>query len=292
MKITAGVKSRKEAEYFLSNGADEVYCGLVSLRNNRLPRENFSTPEDLKPVLALARRTGKKVFVAVNELVHEREHPETLRLLAELKELGVDGAILRDPALLAYFKKEKFKFYFTLSTLANCFNSKTLGFFAQLGLSRIVLPMQMMPENAEKLIKNRYGLDTEVFCQALYYGVNLDSLCTLPCPQTSENFSKKFTDFTCLLPYACGKDTFRMPMPPPDYMLGAFYDYFHLGVGHAKVARWPNVLREIDLFLKVRLLVKLLEKGVSRRLFIHEGLRIDSKPMQYGKSFTLKSLAG
>ena len=72
MKITAGVKSRKEAEYFLSNGADEVYCGLVSLRNNRLPKENFSAPEDLKPVVALARRTGKKVLVAVNELVHER----------------------------------------------------------------------------------------------------------------------------------------------------------------------------------------------------------------------------
>jgi hypothetical protein len=292
MKITVGVKSRREAEYFLSNGADEIYCGLVSLRNNRLPRENFSGPEDLKPVLELARGTGRKVFVAVNELLRETDYPQTLRQLAALKEMGVNGAIVRDPALLAYFKKKKFKFYFTLSTLANCFNSKTLGFFAGLGLSRVVLPMQMMPENAEKLIKNRYGLDTEVFCQALYYGVNLDSLCTLPCPQTSENFSKRFTDFTCLLPYACGKDTFRMPMPPPEYMFGAFYDYYHMGAGHAKVARWPNVLREIDLFLKIRKLVKLLDKNVSRKMFIHEGLRLDAKPLQYGKSFTLKSLRG
>jgi hypothetical protein len=292
MKITAGVKSRREAEYFLLNGADEIYCGLAGLRNNRLPKENFSGPEDLSPVLDLARRAGKKVFIAVNELVREQEHPETLRLLASLKDMGAAGAILRDPALLAYFKRKKFKFYFTLSTLANCFNSETLGFFARLGLSRVVLPMQMMPENAEKLIKNRFGLDTEVFCQALYYGVNLDSLCTLPCPQTSDNFSGRFSDFTCLLPYSCGKSTFRMPMPPPEYMLGAFYDYYRLGTGYAKVARWPNVLREIDLFQKVRMLVKLLDKGISRKLFVHKGLRLDSKPMKYGKSFTLKSLAG
>jgi hypothetical protein len=37
MKITVGVKSIRETEYFLDAGADEVYCGLLGLHNNGSP---------------------------------------------------------------------------------------------------------------------------------------------------------------------------------------------------------------------------------------------------------------
>jgi hypothetical protein len=290
--MTVGVKSLAEAGHFLAAGADELYCGLAGLKNNRLARENFSTPADIREVIGLAGASGKKVFLAVNEFVDEKDYPGALKLLAGLKDAGLGGAILRDPALLAYFKKKKFSFYFTLSTLANCFNSGTLRFFSDLGVSRLVLPMQMMPENAAALIKNRLGVETEVFCQALYYGVNMDSQCYLPCPQTSVAASGKFSDFTCLLPFKGPSGTFRMPMPGPDYMLGAFYDYHRAGVDYLKVARWPNTQRQADLFNKARYLLKLLQKGISRELFIHEGRRVDSKPLKYGKSFTLKPIAG
>lgn len=292
MKMTVGVKSLAEAEYFLSAGADELYCGLAGVRNNRLARENFSGPADIRGVIDLAGASRKKVFLAVNEFVDEKDYPAVLRLLAGLKDAGLGGAILRDPALLSYFRKKKFSFYFTLSTLANCFNSGTLRFFGGLGISRLVLPMQMTPENAAGLIKNRLGIETEVFCQALYYGVNMDSQCYLPCPQTSVAASGKFSDFTCLLPFKSRRGTFHMPMPGPDYMLNAFYDYHQAGVDHLKVARWPNTLRQADLFNKARYLLKLLEKGIPRELFLHEGRRIDSKPLKYGKSFTLRSIAG
>jgi len=292
MKITVGVKSIRETEYFLDAGADEVYCGLLGLHNNRLPHENLTGPADVEKVIELARARGKKVFLAANEIVSEKEYAKTLRLLSGLREKGLSGLIVRDPALLAWLKKKKFRFYFTLSTLANCFNSKALAFFADLGVSRLVLPMQMMPENAAGLVKNRFGIDTEIFCQALYYGINVDSRCELPCPQTSEAEAGKFRDFTCLLPFKSPKGTFFMPMPGPGYMLNAFYDYYKAGVGHLKVARWPNTLREADLFFKARYLVKLLEKGIKRELFIHEGLRLDAKPLEYGKSFTYKPLKG
>lgn len=292
MKMTVGVKSFAEAEYFFSQGADEVYCGLVKIRNNRLPHENFSTPAAVEKVIALARKNGKKVFLAANEMVQEKDYAATLRLLSLLKDKGLSGAIVRDPALLAYFKKNKFRFYFTLSTLANCFNSGTLEFFADLGISRLVLPMQMMPENAEGLMKNKFGIATEIFCQALYYGINVDSLCSLPCPQTSEENSGKFRDFTCLLPFKNGREEFFMPMPGPDQMLNAFYGHYKAGAGHLKVARWPNTLRQADLFHKARYLLKLLEKGISRELFVHEGRKLDTKPLEYGKSFTFKPFAG
>ena len=72
MKITVGVKSIKEAGYFLDSGADEVYCGLIELHNNRLPHENFSAPSDVEEVIGLAHSRGKKSFIAANEIIHER----------------------------------------------------------------------------------------------------------------------------------------------------------------------------------------------------------------------------
>lgn len=290
MGITVGVKSLKEAEYYFARGADEVYCGLAGLPNNRLPFENFSDSRDLSAVLALAGRLKRKVFLAANVILRERDYPGALRQLRRLKDEGLAGLILRDPALLAYFRRERFSLYFTLSTLANCFNSKSLEFFAGLGVRRLVLPMQMMPENAGGLIKNRAGLEIEIFCQALYYGVNVDSRCELPCPQDGRACASAFSDYTCLLPYKTAGGTFHMPLPPQDYMLGAFYDFYRAGVRRFKVARWPNAKREADVFLKVKTMVGQLAKGISRAGFIKKGLAVDSKPLQYGQSFTLKPL--
>jgi len=168
---------------------------------------------------------------------------------------------------------------------------KALEFFAGLGVSRVVLPMQMMPENAGRLVRNGLAIETEVFCQPFYYGVNVDFLCSLPCPQTGREKSARAEDFPCLLKFKHSQGGFYMPMPGPDYMLAAFYDYYKAGVQYVKVARWPNSRRQMDLFWKVRRLLKLLDKGVSREAFIHHGRGVDSRPMQYGKSFTYKPIA-
>lgn len=288
MKLTVGVKSAAEARYFLDHGAHELYCGLAGLLNNRLPRENLAAPEGAGEIIDLARAGGARVFLAVNEIVPEKLYRPALRILAGLKERGLFGVILRDPAFLTWLKARKFRTYVTLSTLALCFNRGALEFFARLGIDRLVLPMQMTPENADYALKNRLGIETEVFCQRLYYGVNVDSMCFLPCPQTAEGQCRRLPDFTCLLPFRSAAGVYRMPMPEPGYMLDAFYDFYKGGAGYVKIARWPNTDRQIDLFHKVRYLVKLLEKGASRKIFAHEGLKLDTKPLQYGKSFTYR----
>ncbi len=285
MKLTVGIKSAHEARYFLDHGAHELYCGLAGLLNNRLPRENLAAPVDAGEIIDLAVARRARVFLAINEIVPERLYRPALKILSGLKERGLFGIILRDPAFLSWLRARRFRTYVTLSTLALCFNGRALEFFARLGIDRLVLPMQMTPENAAYAMKNRLGIETEVFCQRLYYGVNVDSMCFLPCPQTAEDGARKFPDFTCLLPFRSAAGEFRMPMPGPEYMMNAFYDFYKGGAGYVKIARWPNTDRQIDLFHKVRYLVKLLEKGASRKIFVHEGLRLDSKPLQYGKSF-------
>ena len=58
MKITVGIKSIKEAGRFLDAGADEVYCGLIGLHNNRLPMRT-SGPAAVEKIIELAGRAGK-----------------------------------------------------------------------------------------------------------------------------------------------------------------------------------------------------------------------------------------
>jgi len=290
MRIAVGVKSVAEARYYLENGAAEVYCGLAGTPNNRLAVENLSGAAPIREVIALARRLKGRVFLALNDILPRPRYDEACGWIESLSRAGLFGVILKDPAFMAYLKARGLRPYITLSTLSICFNRKALEFFAGLGVSRLVLPMQMMPENAKNLLRNPHGIETEVFCQPLYYGVNLDFLCFLSCPQTGREKSSRAPDFPCLLPFKHPGGRFYMPLPGPEYMLGAFYDYYRAGVSYVKVARWPNSQRQMDLFWKVRHLLKLLDKGISRELFIRHGLGIDARPIQYGKSFSFKPL--
>ena len=292
MKTIVGIKSFREAEYFFAHGADSVYCGLFEIPNNRPFCENFSSVKEIERVIKLASTLGRKVFLAANLMLRRSDYLKTLRLIGNLAEKGLAGAILGDPALLAYFKREKFRFHFTLSTLANCFNSRSLEFFAGLGISRVVLPIQMTPENASGIVNNRLGIETEIFCLPLYYSVNIDSSCLLPCPHDGCKETKLFEDYPCILPFKSREGDYFMPMPGQEYRLKALYDFYKAGVGYLKVARWPNTRREADLFLKARYLLDLLRKGVSKSLFIKRGLELNTKPVEYGKSFTYHPLRG
>jgi hypothetical protein len=292
MKITVGVRSVNEAEFFLSNGADEVYFGVRQLKNNRLPFESFSKFSEVERLLQLTKSRGKRAFLTVNDSLNPEEYGSFDRYLGKLADKGLYGVILKDPALISHVGKSGAGYYVVLSTVASCFNSAALEFFSGLGISRIVLSGQTLPENAQGLINNRFGIETEVFCHPLYYDLNVNQSCSLPCPQNGNVKSASYPDFTCLLPFRSPQGRYLMPMPPPSYMLNAFYDYYKAGVGFLKVARWPNSARQADLFLKARYLLRLLEKGVSRKLFVHAGQRIDTKPLEYGNSFNCRSFGG
>ncbi|MBP7796158.1 MAG: U32 family peptidase [Elusimicrobiales bacterium] len=290
MKITVGIKNTKEAEFFLKNGADELYFGFKALPNNRLDKENFSSKKDVLKLLNTVSGYKKHIFIAMNDFYSEKYFSDVLKLLIELKKYGLYGAIIKDPALLSYLNDKKFDFYFILSTLSNTFNYHSVKFYKSIGkINRVVLPMQMTAENAYNFLNNNDNIETEVFCQPFYWGVNIDSSCSLPCPQTGKRKTLKFSDYPCLFKYESNKGDFYMPMPGPHYLLSTFYDYYTLGANYVKIARWPNTLRQIDLFLKVKYLLKLLNKGIKKKEFISLGLDIDSKPIYYGQSFTFKS---
>ena len=75
-------------------GADAVYCGLAEF-SARAFAKNLSIDE-LKRLVAYSRANGKKVYVAFNTVVEERELEDAAKTLAAVEDAGPDALIVQD----------------------------------------------------------------------------------------------------------------------------------------------------------------------------------------------------
>jgi len=291
MKVLVGVRSFKQAEFFLTRGADEVYCGLLDIPNHGMRAENFSGVDELHRTVEFAHSLGKKAFLVANDVFPAAAFDEAAGKVEALLEGGMDGVIIRDLAVLDHFKRRGMDAYFVLSTLGLCFNATTLKFFKERGISRIVLPQQLTPDEARPMFDRKLGLDIEMFCLPLFYEINLNALCSLSCPCSQEIVpGKEPPKYTCLSAIRCEGGSYSMPMPDTGTLLGYFYDFYHMGANCMKVARGPNASEVVELFFKSVYLAKLLEKGLSREGFLFEGKRICASAQNYGKRYIVQHL--
>ena len=82
----------------IGEGADAVYLGLKSF-NARMRTTNFAWNQFEAAVESLHRQ-HKKVYVTVNTVCEERETERLYRFLSYLKEVGSDGLIVQDYAVM------------------------------------------------------------------------------------------------------------------------------------------------------------------------------------------------
>ena len=84
-------------------GADAVYLGgtAFGLRANAT---NF-TLDDLKDGTDYAHSLGKKIYVTVNIVLHNKEINGLVDYLKELDKIGVDAIIVSDPTIIRLAKE-------------------------------------------------------------------------------------------------------------------------------------------------------------------------------------------
>ena len=109
-------------------GADAVYCGGPTL-GMRANTTNF-TLEELKEGVLFSHQRGKKVYVTVNVVLHNEGIDTLESYLKSLEEIGVDAIIVQ--------------------------------YFADKGVSRIVLGRELSKENIEDIIKHT-NIEIETF---------------------------------------------------------------------------------------------------------------------------------
>ncbi len=141
-------------------GADAVYVGGrdYSLRANA---KNFSL-EELKEGILYAHNLGKRVYVTVNIVPHNKDTDGLSDYLKALDEIQVDGIIVSDIYIMALHKKLNLKTELHISTQASTSNYEAALFYKSLGAKRVVLAREASKEDIKK-IKDETNLELECF---------------------------------------------------------------------------------------------------------------------------------
>lgn len=102
----------------------------------------------------------KKIYITVNIFAHEADFKELPAYLKHLETLGVDGAIVSDPGIIALAKEVSPRLPLHLSTQANNTNSYSVRFWLKQGVERIVLARELsLEELREMRTKAEGGLE-------------------------------------------------------------------------------------------------------------------------------------
>lgn len=122
-------------------GADAAYIGAVSMSLRNFA-DNF-TDEELKEATALARKMGKRVYVACNAFARDRDIDALPRLLRDIQEAKPDALIVNDPGVIRMAKRIMPDMPLHLSTQANTLNAEAALFWHDAGIKRIILAREL-----------------------------------------------------------------------------------------------------------------------------------------------------
>ena len=81
----------------LEAGADAVYCGLQQF-SARARAKNFPA-DQIQHLIPYAHRAGRRVYIALNTLLKEKELAAMPEILSDLVAWRVDGLIIQDLGL-------------------------------------------------------------------------------------------------------------------------------------------------------------------------------------------------
>ncbi len=159
-------------------GADAVYVGGrdYSLRANA---KNFSL-EELAEACTFAHNLGKRVYVTVNIVFHDKNLANLKEYLDNFKKINVDAVIVSDIIGVKLAKEAGLDII--LSTQASTLNYEAVNFWKNLGVTRIVLGREASREDIIR-IKKETGVELECFihgamCTSISGKCVLSNYCT------------------------------------------------------------------------------------------------------------------
>ena len=141
-------------------GADAVYIGgeKYSLRANA---NNFSLDE-IKEGCLFAHKLGKKVHLTLNIVFHNEDMGEVKDYIGKVVDAGIDAFIVSDPFIISFIKSNYPNVEVHLSTQNSTSNYKSIQFFENEGIDRIVLARELSKKDIKEII-DKVNCDIEVF---------------------------------------------------------------------------------------------------------------------------------
>lgn len=137
-------------------GADAVYIGAPKFGAREYAGNSF---EDIEALAAHAHKYWAKVYVTVNTLLHDDEIEQAQRLISRLYEIGIDGVIIQDTALLEI---DLPPIPIIASTQMHNDTPEKVKFLEQVGIKRVILARELDIDQI-KAIKAQTNVELEFF---------------------------------------------------------------------------------------------------------------------------------
>lgn len=160
VELLAPAGNIESLEAAIGEGADAVYLGLKSF-NARMRTTNFAWNQFEAAVESLHRQ-HKKIYVTVNTVCEERETERLYRFLHYLNEVGPDGIIVQDYAIMRMAQEFFPNLEIHASTQMNVESSNAVRLLQKNGVKRMVLARELGLDEIKK-IKTETGAELEVF---------------------------------------------------------------------------------------------------------------------------------
>ena len=148
----------KTAFYY---GADAVYIGGKSMSLRALAG-NF-TDEEILQAVKYAHAIDKKVYVTVNIFGRNGDIEKAEEYFKFLEKAGVDGAIVSDTGLIYLARTVAPNLPINLSTQANTLNYKTVEFWKNQGVKRVILARELSLKEIDEIHKKVPDIEIETF---------------------------------------------------------------------------------------------------------------------------------
>ena len=160
MELLAPAGNLIKLKYALIYGADAVYCATKKY-GLRAKADNF-TLDELDEGVKFAHGMGKKVYVTLNSFLHNDELTDLPDLMKELARIGVDAVIVSDPGVISIVK-EFTNLPIHLSTQANTVSWRSVKFWVENGVKRIILARELTFLEIEEICEKVPETEIEIF---------------------------------------------------------------------------------------------------------------------------------
>lgn len=159
-ELLAPAGNLEKLKFAVHYGADAVYIGgqQYGLRSNA---DNFSF-EEMKEGVEFAKKYGAQVFVATNIYAHNEDLAGIEEYLKNLEDAGIAAIIAADPIIIETAQRVAPKLEVHLSTQQSALNWKTVQFWKEEGLPRVVLARETSFEEIQE-IKEHVDIEIEAF---------------------------------------------------------------------------------------------------------------------------------
>ena len=176
LDLNVGVNNKEQLSILNKYNVKKIFCGYIdttatskwnedfALLNRRGKGASICGRESFKEFATEAKKQEIDVYVTFNILYTLEQYDWVLKSIDYVSSFeAVKGIIVGDIGLLLRLKNLNYKKEIVISTSGTTFNSSTVSFFKQFGISRVVLDRQLKVDEIISILEQHKDMNFEIF---------------------------------------------------------------------------------------------------------------------------------